>query len=195
MCLRTSESYFHLHMKAIASSCIFPMILKSSPKYFTAFPLRVASIVSSSHIFLCPHHDIQTLECTFCCVNNSDWIFQKHVKTNAVDPERSVQGSLCLHLVSLSRSVLGKAMLLDLSFLNQIPSEILFCLKTLVGGLAVHNQIWRTLFSSSFQLYLKKKTLSQNFQLSSLWSGQSQGYLGILKFDLVELLMFWGTVG
>lgn len=59
------------------------------------------------------------------------------MKTNAVDPERSVQGSLCLHLVSLSRSVLGKAMLLDLSFLNQIPSEILFCLKTLVGGLAV----------------------------------------------------------
>lgn len=59
---------------------------------------------------------------------------------------------------------------------------------------SVPNQIWRTVSSSSFQLYLKKKTLSHNFQLSPSRSGQSQGYVGRLKFELIGLLMVWGIV-
>lgn len=189
-----------MHMKAIDSSCIFPMILKSSQKYFTVSLLKVASTVSKSVIFffsptmMCvPQNFFFWCVCMCLCVymNDSDWISQKYVKIKAVDPEKPVQGSQCLHLhlVSLSRSVLGRAMLLDLPFLNQMPSEIPSLLKYSSGWALqvaalqpVHNQNWRTVSFSSFQLWRKKPCL-KNFQLSPFisWSGHSQGYLGILK--------------
>lgn len=188
-------------MKAIASSYVFPMILKSSPKDFTLFLLKAVSTVSSSHIFLSPHHDVQTPGCIFCVMNNSDWIFQKYVKFKAMDPKTSVQGSLCLHLhpVSLSQSVLGKAMLLDLLFLNQIPSEtFFFCLKTPVGELCKWQPYDQSIIKTEGQFPVPLLALSEEENLVSKfpvvpfvsWSGQSQGYLWILKCELVEFLLF-----
>lgn len=131
------------HMKAIASSCLFPMFLKSSQEYCVHFLLRFSSTVCSSHILFHPlswgtNPGIYIV----CCMNNSD-----------CEDEKGVQGSWCLylHLVSLSQSVLGKAMLLDLPFLSQFSSEIFFGLKTPVveflGGItlkSIHSQTQRT---------------------------------------------------
>lgn len=68
------------------------------------------------------------------------YFLQNDAKIKALDPINQVQGASRGHLtasasISLSQSVLGKAMLLGLPFLNQIASETFFGLTTLVGGL------------------------------------------------------------
>lgn len=56
------------------------------------------------------------------------YFLQNDTKIKALDPINQVQGASRGHLtesasISLSQSVLGKAMLLGLPFLNQIASE------------------------------------------------------------------------
>lgn len=56
------------------------------------------------------------------------YFLQNDAKIKALDPINQVQGASRGHLtasasISLSQSVLGKAMLLGLPFLNQIASE------------------------------------------------------------------------
>lgn len=106
-------------MKAVAPYCIFPMILESSQKHFTAFLLKLQALSLPVIFFFVPHPGF---------ADSRMYFLQNDAKIKDLDLISQVQGASRGHLtasasLSLSQSVQGKAVLLGLPFLNQIASE------------------------------------------------------------------------